>query len=56
MAIKNVDVLLPTEVKHERYTLNLYEDYKWELIVDYYPGFLRGFETYSQLFGLNNIG
>ena len=45
--------LLPKETFHEAYSILLRPNYRWELIASYYPGFLRGFETFSQLFETN---
>lgn len=45
--------MVPTIVGHEKYTLILRENTtstKWEIDADYYPGFLRALETFSQLF------
>lgn len=54
--INNGDVLVPTDVYHEKYTLELKNHNDWTLTADYYPGFLRGFETFSQLFEQNEQG
>ena len=35
-------VLVPTQTKHENYSLIIRTTNKWELVSDYYPGFLRG--------------
>jgi hypothetical protein len=43
-------VVVPTKREHETYSLTIRENGKWELRADYFPGFVRGFETFSQLF------
>lgn len=53
IVISNADVLVPTDVYHEKYTLELKNHNDWALTADYYPGFLRGLETFSQLFEKN---
>lgn len=42
--------LLPPLAGYENYTLNATSDGNWSLRAAYFPGFLRGFETFSQLF------
>jgi hypothetical protein len=42
--------MVATNVSQEKYTLILREYNTWELTADYYVGFLRAFETFSQLF------
>jgi len=42
--------MVATNVTQEKYSLIVRESNKWELNADYYVGFLRGLETYSQLF------
>jgi hypothetical protein len=54
VVVKNTDILLPTDVKHEKYSIIVRNTSKWELTADYYPGFLRGLETFSQLFEKND--
>ncbi len=51
ITIKNANQFVATDLKHEKYTLNVTKDIKngWQLSADYYVGFLRGFETFSQL-------
>lgn len=51
--VKSADIFVPTDIKHEKYSLTIRNTTKWELSADYYPGFLRGFETFSQLFEKN---
>ena len=41
---------LPTETGPQSYSLIIRESGRWELSADYFVGFLRGLETYSQLF------
>jgi hexosaminidase len=50
VVVKNTDTLVATDLKHEKYSLIIRNTSKWELSADYYPGFLRGLETFSQLF------
>lgn len=50
VVVKNASVLVATDLKHEHYALTIRTNGKWELSADYYVGFLRGVETYSQLF------
>jgi hexosaminidase len=56
ISIKDGVVLLPTDTTHERYSLTLNNAHSWELSADYYPGFLRGLETFSQLFTKDEQG
>ena len=42
--------MIATNVSQEKYSLIIRESNTWELSADYYVGFLRGFETFSQLF------
>lgn len=48
--VRNGGILIPTEVNHEQYSLTIENHESLTLNADYYPGFLRGFETFSQLF------
>ena len=41
--VNNGDLLIPTDVSHERYTLSLENHENLSLNADFYPGFLRGF-------------
>jgi hexosaminidase len=45
--------LIASDVNHEAYELDLFNKNTWRLYADYYPGFLRGLETLSQLFEKN---
>ena len=56
IAVANTALLIPTDVSHEVYGLELTSDRKWELSADFYPGFLRAFETFSQLLQRNSEG
>lgn len=47
-------VVVPTKTEHEAYSLTIRENGKWELRADHFPGFVRGFETFSQLFEINS--
>lgn len=38
----------------ENYTLTAHQNGTWTLTATHYPGLLRGFETYSQLFKLSD--
>lgn len=46
--------LLPPLAGYENYTLAAHQNGSWTLRADYYPGYLRGFETFSQLFKLSD--
>lgn len=48
--VGNTDQMVATNVSQEKYSLVIRESNTWELYADYYVGFLRGFETFSQLF------
>lgn len=48
--VRNVNRFVPTDVEHEKYSIYLTTNGKWELSADFYPGFVRGLETFSQLF------
>lgn len=52
--VRSADVKVPTETAHEAYSITLRQNYKWEIVADYFPGFLRGYETFMQLFETNN--
>ena len=51
---KNAGQFTATNLTHEKYTLTLHNETKWALKADYYVGFLRGMETFAQLF--NKLG
>jgi len=53
VVVRNIDQFIATDLKHEKYELLLSGNKKWQLNSDYYAGFLRGLETFSQLFELN---
>lgn len=48
--MKNPNEMVAYTTDREKYQLTLRITDKWELVADYYPGFLRGLETFSQLF------
>lgn len=50
ITVPNKGQLIATDLKHEKYKLNLAPNDKWTLMADYYVGFVRAFETFSQLF------
>jgi hypothetical protein len=50
ITVANTEQMIATNVTQEKYTLIVRESNKWEILSDYYVGFLRGFETFSQLF------
>ncbi len=50
ISVKNTDQMVATNVSQEKYSLILREYNTWELNADYYVGFLRAFETFSQIF------
>lgn len=56
IAVANTALLIPTDVSHEVYELELGNNRKWEISADFYPGFLRAFETFSQLLQRNSEG
>lgn len=41
--------MVAERVEDEKYELTIRQTQQWELIADYYVGFLRGLETFSQL-------
>ncbi len=53
ISVTNKNQFLATDLKHEKYTLTLPSSNKWTLKADYYVGFLRAFETFSQLFKIS---
>jgi hypothetical protein len=53
VVVSNTNQLVPTDVLHEKYSIFIRNNSRWELSADYYPGFLRGLETFSQLFEKN---
>lgn len=56
VSVTNGGQFLATDLKHEVYTLTLKDETHWTLKADYYVGFLRGLETYSQLFNYQADG
>jgi hypothetical protein len=50
IVVRSPNITLPIDTNQEAYSLIIRESGRWELTADYYPGFLRGFETFSQLF------
>ena len=54
--VKDTYTYTPFIKAHEEYSLFLRNNNKWELSANYYPGFLRGLETFSQLFEKNDAG
>ncbi len=48
--VENGGLFIPTEINHEQYSLSIQNHQSLSLNAAYYPGFLRGFETFSQLF------
>ena len=49
IAVKNPNQMVAEKTEQERYSLIIRTGNNWELTADYYVGFLRGFETFSQL-------
>jgi hypothetical protein len=43
IVVRGGAVIVPTEVSHEAYSMTLRTSNRWELVADYYPGFVRGF-------------
>jgi len=56
ITVTNGDQFIATEKKHEAYSLTLKDESHWTLKADYYVGFLRGIETFSQLFNYQEDG
>lgn len=54
ITVNGKTVNLPLTVQQESYSLIVRQTNKWELFADEYTGFLRGFETFSQLFEQQN--
>lgn len=52
--VRSAQPLVPTATNHEAYTITLRDNGRWELDAEYYPGFLRGFQTFTQLFEVNS--
>ena len=50
ITVKDSSQMVATSTKHEKYSLILRDSKKWSLDADYYVGFLRGLETFTQLF------
>lgn len=48
--------MVAEQLAHEKYSITIRGEYseKWDLTADYYVGFLRGMETFSQLFEKKN--
>ena len=53
ISITNTTLVGPFEGL-EPYSLNAYTNGSWLLKAAYYPGFLRGIETFSQFFKLSD--
>ena len=49
VVVRNTTLVPPFE-GYENFTLIAMSDGEWTLRADYYPGYLRGFETFSQMF------
>lgn len=49
IVVRNSIQMVAEKTEHEKYQLTIRESLQWEIIADYYPGFLRGLETFSQL-------
>ena len=49
IAVKNPNQMIAEKAEQERYSLIIRTSDNWELTADYYVGFLRGLETFSQL-------
>jgi hexosaminidase len=56
ITVRSNNLTLPNETGPEAYSLIIRESGIWELEADYFYGFLRGFETYSQLFNQQDDG
>lgn len=50
VAVRNTSVMVAHKPEEEKYQLTLRTNGHWELVAQYYVGFLRGLETFSQLF------
>lgn len=49
IVVKNPNQMVAEQQGHEKYSLTLRVYRRWELVADYYVGFLRALETFSQL-------
>jgi hexosaminidase len=52
ITVPNQGQFIATDKKHEVYNISLNKEGRWTLKSGYYVGFLRAFETFSQLFEL----
>lgn len=43
IVVKSSSIVTPELVEHEKYQITIRQNEKWELIADYFPGFVRGF-------------
>jgi hypothetical protein len=50
IVVRNASQMIAEKKEHESYQITIRESDRWELIADCYVGFLRGLETFSQLF------
>ena len=50
ISVPNRGQFIATSLDHEVYTMELRTNNSWTIKADYYVGFLRAFETFSQLF------
>ena len=41
IVVKNANQMVPEQTSHEAYQLTIRTTEKWEIVADYYPGFLR---------------
>lgn len=48
--VRNVNRFVPTSVDDEKYSIHISNANKWEISADFYPGFVRALETFSQIF------
>ena len=54
ITVQDSSIMIPTEKDHESYELVLTDNLKWAINAKYYAGYVRGLETFSQLFEENN--
>jgi hexosaminidase len=54
--VKNGGQFTALNLTHEKYSLSLPDVSKWTIKADYYVGFLRALETFSQLFNKQDDG
>lgn len=56
IAVKDPNQMIALKASQEKYQITLRTNNNWNLVADYYVGFLRGFETFTQLFEKQESG